>query len=56
MSSSDRTVAFIGLGNMGAPMVANLCSKGLLSEPTMSPLTPWKRLPQSAVLPATVPQ
>lgn len=28
MSSSDQTVAFIGLGNMGAPMVANLCSKG----------------------------
>ena len=55
MSSSDRTVAFIGLGNMGAPMVANLCSKGLLLEPTMSPLKPWKRLP-SAVLPATVPQ
>ena len=28
MSNSEQTVAFIGLGNMGAPMVANLCSKG----------------------------
>ena len=28
MSSSEQSVAFIGLGNMGAPMVANLCAKG----------------------------
>ncbi|HCY05454.1 MAG TPA: 3-hydroxyisobutyrate dehydrogenase, partial [Gammaproteobacteria bacterium] len=28
MSSSEQTIAFIGLGNMGAPMVANLCAKG----------------------------
>lgn len=25
---SEQTVAFIGLGNMGGPMVANLCAKG----------------------------
>ena len=28
MSTSEQTIAFIGLGNMGAPMVANLCAKG----------------------------
>ena len=27
-SSNQQTVAFIGLGNMGGPMVANLCAKG----------------------------
>ena len=27
-SSNKQTVAFIGLGNMGGPMVANLCAKG----------------------------
>ena len=28
MSSSEQSNAFIGMGNMGAPMVANLCAKG----------------------------
>ena len=27
MSTNEQTIAFIGLGNMGAPMVANICTK-----------------------------
>ena len=54
VSNSEQIVAFIGLGNMGAPMVANLCSKGFAVRAYDVSAEALQKLSQRVVWPRTV--